>query len=139
MQQTVRSAAGRAIARAAPGRPAADAWMLGVHMGTIDAILLPLLCGVIVLALVSRRSKVFRVIAVLILVGATWVAVVDLFMFAPRLATSIRERQGKPWSEDYRDGVVTARDIALPYYPYVLVSSLGLGILALLRRRDPKP
>ena len=106
-------------------------------MGIIDFILLPFVCCVIVAALIWRRHALARVIAILILFAVSSFAIVSLAAFAPRWAASLHERQGKKWSEDFRDGVDAATAVASPHYPYLLVSSLGLSIIALLRQKRP--
>jgi hypothetical protein len=108
-------------------------------MGVIDYILLAFLCGVIAVAVAWRRSTTTRVVAVLVLVGVSWFAVLSLSIFAPRWAVSLHEYQGKTWSPENRDGMEAAFSVAGPHYPYLLLSSLGLGVIALLSPRKTRP
>jgi len=76
-----------------------------------------------------------RLAVVLFLIGVSSFALLSLVTFVPRWAASYHERQGRIWSEDFRDGVEATMTVAAPHYPYLLLSSLGLGVLALMGQK----
>jgi amino acid permease len=95
------------------------------------ALLFGVLC-VVAIAVRFRQRSLVRLTAVLFLIGVSSFALLSLVTFVPRWAASYHERQGRTWSEDFRDGVSAAMTVSAPHFPYLLLSSLGLGVIALM-------
>lgn len=104
-------------------------------MNNIYFLLLSLLCCIIIAAVIWRQRKFIRIVVVFILFLTSLFSVFSLFSFVPRLATSYHERQGKAWSEKFRDGVSAAKAVSEPHYPFLLISSCGLTIIALVKTK----
>jgi len=101
-------------------------------MTEIDIILLACLCCTIAAAVALRRRRFVQVASILIFLGALWVSIFEMYTFGPRLAVSKHKSAGGKWSQDFRDGVRAAKQINEPYYPYILISSVGLAAICLV-------
>jgi hypothetical protein len=112
-------------------------------MDIFDITLLASLCCLIGVAVLFRHRKPVRIVVVVLLLLTTCFSILALDGFSPRLAVSLHEREGGKWSEDFRDGVLSATRVSRPYYPYILVSSMGLALIAIIgpKRKldDTKP
>jgi hypothetical protein len=108
-------------------------------LGNLDILLLGALTCLIGVAVLSKQRKAIQIGVALILLFTAGFSVLTLDAFAPRLAVSQHERTGGKWSEDFRDGVVAVTRVSRPYHPYIVISSIGLAVIAILgqkRKRD---
>jgi hypothetical protein len=103
--------------------------LLLAHLPTsgLDYVLLSLLVILVALAVIRRDRVWFRIITVLIFVGTVFLCILSLSAFVPRYASTTTN-----WSEAFRDGISRTMDCARPYFPYILISSTGLALLAIL-------
>ena len=104
-------------------------------MNTLDIILLGLICCLIDAGVLFRQKKIVRLVVVFILFCISFGSVMSLSTFGPRLTVSQHERHGGQSSKEFAEGVLSATKIAGLYYPYVLVSTVGLALMAVLNRR----
>lgn len=100
-------------------------------MTVLDVFLLGSLLLLLLVA-VKTRSHVLSTIIAVIYLGVILVAQFSLEPLI-RSVSSARHRDGK-WSSDFRDGSLSLAESIKPYRPYVIVSSIGLVILATIRR-----
>lgn len=104
-------------------------------MDTFDIILLGVLCCFICAGFLFRQLRIVQLFVVFILFCISFGSVMSLSTFGPRMAVSQYERQGGQASKDFLEGVSSAAKIAGHYYPYVLLSTAGLALMALLSRK----
>jgi hypothetical protein len=109
----------------------AELGSLGI-MDTLDIILLGLLCCIIGAGFLFRQQRIIRLVVVFILFCISFGSVMSLSTFGPRLAVSQHERQGGQSSKDFAEGVSSATKIAALYHPYILLSTVGLALMAVL-------
>ena len=74
-------------------------------MSVTDYVLLFGVLCVVAIAVRFRQRSLVRLTAVLFLIGVSSFALLSLVTFVPRWAASYHERQGRIWSEDFRDGL----------------------------------
>ena len=101
-------------------------------MDTFDIILLGGLCGLIGAGAWFRNRRIVRLVVVFILFCISFSSVILLTTFGPRSAVSQREQQGGTPSMDFAEGVSSATRISRLYYPYIMLSTVGLTALAVL-------
>jgi hypothetical protein len=99
-------------------------------MDTFDFIGLGLLCGMIGVGWLCRHRRVIRLAVVIILLGISGGAVITLATFGPRSAISQHEQAGQPVSKDFIEGAASATRFASSFYPYVLLATVGLALMA---------
>ena len=104
-------------------------------MDTLDIILLGVLCCLIGVGFLFRQRKVVRLLVVFILFCISFGSVMSLASFGPRLSISQHERQGGQSSKDFVEGVSFATKIAGLHYPYILLSTVGLALMAVLGQK----
>ena len=104
-------------------------------MHALDITLFVFLCCVIGCGVLFRERRWVRILSALILLLTTCVSVFSLSAFSPRLAFSLHEREGGRWSEDFRDGVLLSARVSRPYYPYIMISAVGLALVAVISQR----
>ncbi|MBI3417149.1 MAG: hypothetical protein HY043_17805 [Verrucomicrobia bacterium] len=104
-------------------------------MDTIDIILLGGLCCVISAGCLFRKQRIVRLLVVFILFCISFGSVMSLSTFGPRLAIGQHDRQSGQSSKEFVEGVSLATKIAGLYYPYVLLSTVGLALMAVLSQK----
>ena len=108
-------------------------------MDILDIVFLALLCCLIVFAIRLRHRRAIRLVAAAGLALTTCFCIFSLDAFCPRLAVSLREHDTGRLSDDFREGVLAVTRVSRPCYPYILISSIGLALLAGLgggRKKD---
>lgn len=105
-------------------------------IGFLDIVLITFLCCLILATLVCRRNGILRIATIFVLLAANWVGVLCLFAFGPRWAGSIHVHEGKAWSSDVFDGIMAFSNVAKAHYPYFLLGSLGLALIALMGQKQ---
>lgn len=105
-------------------------------MNYLDVLLMTGLISAVALSLFFRSNRFLRVLVILSLFGTTLLCVFSMWAFAPRMAASMyKSSNGKQWSSEFRDGAYTMSEVQSPYYPYILIGSFGLALLALAQPR----
>jgi hypothetical protein len=98
----------------------------------VDYVLLPFLVLLVVFAILRERTWL-RVSVILILLFTIFVSEVSLEPVV-RAVVSHRHRTGQ-WTSEFTAGVLEMAAAVADYRPYVLVSALGLAIIAFPKRR----
>ena len=104
-------------------------------MDTLDIILLGALCCLIGTGFLFRQKRIVRLVVVFILFCISFGSVMSLSTFGPRLAVSQHEQQDGQSSKDFVEGVSSTAKIGSHYYPYVLLSTIGLALMAVLSQK----
>jgi hypothetical protein len=104
-------------------------------MDTLDIILLGVLSCLIGAGFLFRQRRIVRLVVVFILFCVSFGSIFSLATFGPRLAISQHERQGGHPSEEFVRGVSSATKTAGLFYPYVLLSTVGLALIAVSNQK----
>jgi hypothetical protein len=106
-------------------------------MNTLDIVLLGGLCCLIAVGFLFRQHRAVRLLVIAILFCISFGSIMTLSTFGGRLAVAQHERTDGQASKEFVEGVVSVVKIDGMYFPYVLLSTVGLGLLAITSQKRP--